>query len=59
MIEPVIREEASIPFIDVAVGGHELPGSVNGFTSVWAVNINGSLYYRKGVTATCPEGSTI
>lgn len=45
------------PFIDIASGGHQMPGAVAGFVAVWAVTINGLLLFRSGVNlSSCPEG---
>lgn len=45
------------PFIDVAVGGFNLPGRhPTGFIQVWTVTILGKVLYRHGVCTVCPEG---
>ena len=33
-------------FIDIAVGGENLPGAPPGFASLWAITSDGSLFYR-------------
>lgn len=44
------------PFIDVCVGGTEIPGGEPENFSVWAVTIQGRIMFRKGVSQTSPEG---
>lgn len=48
------------PFIDVSIGGQNVPGvaSTTGSNpmSVWAVTAHGRVFYRTGVSTTSPEG---
>ncbi|ESO93374.1 hypothetical protein LOTGIDRAFT_190059 [Lottia gigantea] len=44
-------------FIDVSVGGFQLPGQPAGFLSIWAVTVNGKVYVRENVCEECPEGT--
>ena len=45
------------PFIDIAVGGQELPNGDPDELFVWTVTVLGRVYVRQGVTANCPEGT--
>ncbi|GIY40723.1 tectonin beta-propeller repeat-containing protein, partial [Caerostris extrusa] len=55
---PSIHEDPVLePFIDVSVGGTEIPGSESNKFAVWAVTIMGRVVFRYGVTETSPEGS--
>lgn len=45
-LPPVELKGALEPFIDIAAGGNDLPGAAPGFISVWAVTVNGMLFYR-------------
>ncbi|XP_014778842.1 tectonin beta-propeller repeat-containing protein 1 [Octopus bimaculoides] len=45
-------------FIDIAVGGFELPNQPLGHLCVWAVTVDGQVFVRSGVTRDCPEGKT-
>ncbi len=51
---PIINQE---PFIDVSVGGNEIPNGDPSELQVWTVTILGRVFARQGVTATCPEGT--
>ncbi|XP_074648382.1 tectonin beta-propeller repeat-containing protein 1-like [Tubulanus polymorphus] len=44
------------PFIDIAVGGYQLPNQPLGFLAVWAVTFHGKILYREGVCRQSPEG---
>ncbi|XP_072028977.1 tectonin beta-propeller repeat-containing protein 1-like, partial [Amphiura filiformis] len=44
------------PFMDLSIGGYELPGQPDGYLSVWAITAPGKVYCRVGVTRKCPEG---
>ncbi|XP_054724714.1 tectonin beta-propeller repeat-containing protein 1-like [Uloborus diversus] len=55
---PSIHEDPVLePFIDVAIGGTEIPGGEAENFSVWAVTIMGRIAFRYGVTQNSPEGS--
>lgn len=43
-------------FIDVSVGGFELPNQPLGHLCVWAVTVDGQVFVRSGVSRDCPEG---
>ncbi|TGZ54256.1 Tectonin beta-propeller repeat-containing protein [Temnothorax longispinosus] len=47
-IAPLHKDPTKEPFIDVAVGGNQMPGSSSGSLVVWAVTAHGriKLYYR-------------
>ncbi|KAF7988805.1 hypothetical protein HCN44_007115 [Aphidius gifuensis] len=55
-IAPLHKDPTKEPFIDVSIGGYQIPGTSNGQLSVWAVTAHGRLMYRYGVTTTSPEG---
>ena len=57
VITPIHKDPWEEPFIDVSVGGHELPNGDPDEIFVWAVTITGRLFVRQSVTTTCPEGS--
>ena len=57
MVSPIHKDPAEDPFIDVSIGGHELPNGNPEELLVWAVTISGKVFVRQGVTTTCPEGS--
>ncbi|XP_033117761.1 tectonin beta-propeller repeat-containing protein 1-like isoform X2 [Anneissia japonica] len=44
------------PFMDLAVGGYELPGQPEGFLTVWTITALGKVFCRHGVNKKCPEG---
>ena len=45
------------PFIDVAIGGDELPNGDPSERTVWAVTVLGRVMVRQGVTFSSPEGN--
>ncbi|KMQ88829.1 tectonin beta-propeller repeat-containing [Lasius niger] len=49
-IAPLHKDPTKEPFIDVAVGGNQMPGGSSGSLVVWAV------MFRVGTSTTCPEG---
>ncbi len=51
------KDPAKEPFMDVSVGGHEIPNGDPNELQVWAVTVLGRLFVRQGVTASCPEGT--
>ena len=53
-VRPVRSKE---PFIDIAVGGHEIPNGDPNELQVWAVTVLGRVVVRQGVTTTSPEGT--
>ena len=51
------KDHAEEPFIDLAIGGQELPNGDPDEAFVWAVTVLGKVYVRQRVTTTSPEGS--
>ena len=51
------RDTAEEPFIDISVGGGEIPGGKDDELMVWSVTVAGRVMVRQGVTDTCPEGT--
>jgi tectonin beta-propeller repeat-containing protein 1 len=45
------------PFIDMSVGGHDLPNGDADESFVWVVTVLGKIYVRQGVRSNCPEGN--
>jgi len=50
------RDIGKEPFIDVSVGGINIPGGRDDELMVWTVTMAGRVMVRQGVTNTCPEG---
>lgn len=55
-IAPLHKDPTKEPFIDVAVGGNQMPGGSSGSLIVWAVTAHGRVMFRVGTSTTCPEG---
>lgn len=55
-VSPLHKDATEEPFIDVSVGGTNIPGAVDGILSVWAITTNGRVVFRSGVSMTSPEG---
>ncbi|XP_011065676.1 PREDICTED: tectonin beta-propeller repeat-containing protein [Acromyrmex echinatior] len=55
-IAPLHKDPTKEPFIDIAVGGNQMPGSSSGNLVVWAVTAHGRIMFRVGTSTTCPEG---
>ncbi|KAK0174364.1 hypothetical protein PV327_010141 [Microctonus hyperodae] len=55
-IAPLHKDPTKEPFIDVAIGGHQIPGGNPGSFAVWAVTAHGRVMFRVGVSSTTPEG---
>lgn len=55
-VAPLHKDPTEEPFIDVAIGGHAVPGSSSGNLLVWAITAHGRVMLRTGVTTTAPEG---
>ncbi|XP_046351309.2 tectonin beta-propeller repeat-containing protein 1-like [Haliotis rufescens] len=49
-------KESGDCFIDIAVGGFDIPTQAKGHLCVWGVTHTGQVYVRQGVTNDCPEG---
>jgi tectonin beta-propeller repeat-containing protein 1 len=55
-IAPLHKDPTQEPFIDVSIGGHEIPYAQPGTLSVWSITAHGRVMYRSGVSTTSPEG---
>lgn len=55
-IAPLHKDPTQEPFIDVAIGGHNIPGGNPGTLLVWAITAHGRVMFRTGVSTTSPEG---
>ena len=53
----VHKDQAEEPFIDIAVGGSDIPNGDPDEVMVWTVTVMGRVMVRQGVTASCPEGT--
>ncbi|XP_022235107.1 tectonin beta-propeller repeat-containing protein-like, partial [Limulus polyphemus] len=54
---PSVHEDPTEePFIDIAVGGSEIPGGDPDAVTVWAVTVMGRVMFRYGVRTIRPEG---
>ena len=56
-ISSIHKDPSEDPFIDVSIGGYDLPNGNPEERFVWAVTVTGRVYVRHGVTIACPEGS--
>lgn len=55
-VPPIHQDATEEPFIDVSVGGGEVPGEDPDRLMVWAVTALGRVMVRDGVDGSCPEG---
>lgn len=55
-IAPLHKDPTQEPFIDVSIGGNQMPYAAPGTLSVWAITAHGRVMYRAGVSTTSPEG---
>ncbi|XP_053971353.1 tectonin beta-propeller repeat-containing protein isoform X1 [Hylaeus volcanicus] len=55
-IAPLHKDPTKEPFIDISVGGNQIPGGNPGCLVVWAVTAHGRVMFRVGTSTTCPEG---
>ncbi|XP_053646773.1 tectonin beta-propeller repeat-containing protein isoform X2 [Cherax quadricarinatus] len=55
-VPPIHHDPAQEPFIDISVGGGEVPGEDPDKLMVWCVTALGRIMVREGVDGTCPEG---
>lgn len=55
-IESPHQDCVADPFIDVAVGGLDMPGNHRSSLCVWAVTVMSKVFVRHGVDSTYPEG---
>ncbi|KAG0724913.1 Tectonin beta-propeller repeat-containing protein [Chionoecetes opilio] len=55
-VPPIHQDATEEPFIDISVGGGEVPGEDPDRLMVWAVTALGRVMVRGGVDGACPEG---
>lgn len=55
-IAPLHKDPTQEPFIDVSIGGNQIPYASSGTLSVWAITAQGRVMYRAGVSTVSPEG---
>lgn len=55
-VPPIYQDATQEPFIDISVGGGEVPGEDPDRLMVWAVTALGRVMVREAVDGTCPEG---
>ncbi|XP_055376755.1 tectonin beta-propeller repeat-containing protein [Condylostylus longicornis] len=55
-VAPLHKDPTEEPFMDVAVGGKNIPAAPTGTLVVWAVTSHGRVMFRSGVSTTSPEG---
>ncbi|XP_017792248.1 PREDICTED: tectonin beta-propeller repeat-containing protein [Habropoda laboriosa] len=55
-IAPLHKDATKEPFIDISVGGNQIPGGNPGSLVVWAVTAHGRVMFRVATSTTCPEG---
>ncbi|XP_063242841.1 tectonin beta-propeller repeat-containing protein isoform X2 [Bacillus rossius redtenbacheri] len=55
-IAPLHKDPTQEPFIDVSVGGQNVPGGDPGHLMVWAITAHGRVMVRTSVSTTAPEG---
>ncbi|XP_072943456.1 tectonin beta-propeller repeat-containing protein [Epargyreus clarus] len=55
-IAPLHKDPTQEPFIDVSIGGNQIPYATAGTLAVWAITAHGRVMYRSGVSTTSPEG---
>ncbi|CAG0914640.1 unnamed protein product [Notodromas monacha] len=58
LIENVSKDPTEEPFIDIAIGGSDMPAGNADEISVWGVTVRGRVMFRKNVLETNPEGSS-
>lgn len=55
-VAPLHKDPTQEPFIDVAIGGNNIPGASPGMLLVWAITAHGRVMFRTGVSTVSPEG---
>ncbi|CAH0406485.1 unnamed protein product [Chilo suppressalis] len=55
-IAPLHKDPTQEPFIDVSIGGNDIPYALPGSLSVWSITAHGRVMCRSGVSTTSPEG---
>ena len=57
VVPSVHKDPTEEPFLDIAVGGQELPNGDPDELLVWAVTVVGRVFFRQSVSTNNPEGS--
>ncbi|KAI9586935.1 tectonin beta-propeller repeat-containing protein [Glossina fuscipes] len=55
-VAPLHKDPTQEPFIDVAIGGTNIPNAPPGTLVVWAITAHGRAMFRTGVSNSSPEG---
>ncbi|XP_037869369.1 tectonin beta-propeller repeat-containing protein [Bombyx mori] len=55
-IAPLHKDPTQEPFIDISIGGNQMPYASPGTLVVWAITAQGRVMNRTGVSTTSPEG---
>ncbi|XP_014095584.2 tectonin beta-propeller repeat-containing protein [Bactrocera oleae] len=55
-VAPLHKDPTQEPFIDVSVGGTNVPNAASGTMIVWAITAHGRAMFRTGVNTSSPEG---
>ncbi|XP_053626024.1 tectonin beta-propeller repeat-containing protein [Plodia interpunctella] len=55
-IAPLHKDPTQEPFIDVSIGGNQIPYAAPGTLAVWSITAHGRVMFRSGVSTTSPEG---
>lgn len=56
LIPSIHSDPVAEPFLDIAVGGNDIPGGDPESYAVWSITVMGRVMFRYGVTIICPEG---
>ncbi|XP_067143428.1 tectonin beta-propeller repeat-containing protein 1 isoform X2 [Centruroides vittatus] len=57
LVPSIYSDPVTEPFLDVAVGGNDIPGGNTANFAVWSVTVMGRIMFRCGVSTICPEGA--
>ncbi|XP_037932788.1 tectonin beta-propeller repeat-containing protein-like [Teleopsis dalmanni] len=55
-VAPLHKDPTQEPFIDVSIGGNNVPNAPADTLIVWAITAHGRAMFRTGVNTTAPEG---
>lgn len=55
-VAPLHKDPTQEPFMDISVGGTNIPGAKPGTFVVWSITALGRVMFRSGVSTLCPEG---
>lgn len=55
-VAPLHKDPTQEPFMDLSVGGTNVPGAKLGTFVVWSITALGRVMFRSGVSTMCPEG---